>query len=160
MLAASKPRSGGEYHFSLCSAAHRSLKKRSSAGPLLALLRVLSSLKPGSQPSPLCQLLGRPAIYSHRHLHGPRQGNSVSPSSLFVTSQYLIKLFPPPSHCPSPFSIHHLCFSLTRENLCLQNYSCPPAFVFWLPSNLPSVLHLVSFWKQFSLCHPVHRTHQ
>lgn len=138
MLAASKSRPGGKSYFSLCSAASRSLKKRSSSRPPASSSECPFFPKARMSTIPH-QLLGLPAIYSHQHLHGPRQENSVSPLSLFLTLQYLVKSFLPPSHCPSPFSLHYLCFSVTLENLCFQNYSCPPAFAFWLPSNLPSV---------------------
>lgn len=91
--------------------------------PLLRLLfspnATLSSYPTPNPP------LALPAIYNHSCLHGPKQGICISPSSLFLISSYLIKLFPCPLHCLYPFPIHHLCFSLTLENLCFQSYKLP-----------------------------------
>lgn len=72
------------------------------SSPQLALPSFLSSLQPGPQAGPLWQMDGLPAVYNHRRLHGPRQGNFVSPSSLFLTFQDLTKLFLPPATAPLP----------------------------------------------------------
>lgn len=96
----------------------QSLKKMFSAGPPAGSSYscffpkvIISTIAP--------PFVALPTTYNHSHHQGHKQGNTLSPSSLCLTSK-LLKVFPLPTHCLYPFPIRHLRFSLTLENLSFQ----------------------------------------